>query len=59
MKFRLWLSNLLRVEPPLRHYEVDSQLEEQQEQLDDHARRLRRLENEVGIIKPPLRKVSN
>jgi hypothetical protein len=41
------------------HSEVNAKLEQQERQLKEHARRLRALEHEVGIYKPPVLKEVN
>jgi hypothetical protein len=41
------------------HAEINKKLDEQHERLGEMGRRLRRLEIEAGIYKPPLRGVKN
>lgn len=41
------------------HEEVEQKLNKHTKELEQHARRLRRLEIEAGIFKPPLRRVGN
>lgn len=40
------------------HREVERKLEDHEERLTRQAKRLRRLEIEAGIYKPPIRRVS-
>lgn len=41
------------------HQEVEKRLDEHERKLGEQAKRLRRLEIEVGIFKPPLRRAGS
>lgn len=42
----------------IQHHEIDKALEDHEKRLEQMARRLRRLEIEAGIYKPPLRRTN-
>jgi len=44
---------------PDEHRDVEKTLDSHEKKLEEMAKRLRRLEIEAGIFKPPLRRVAN